>query len=185
MARPSIFQTILNRDEAQETQMGSVNDIPPFRNTYQEKLRLIGMHLDRQSMRRMTLIEVPGGVLVRAVGGDGITEELLEFPDDSFESHYDEAVRQRNQVESDDLRIKSELIPTSYSDVMRAIGAWLDEGLARSVVVSEGAGGIYVTGMMLQETSMQSRYAPFDEFFSPDGIDLLLTEAHQRRGTYS
>lgn len=183
MARASIFQTILNREEGQNDPLGSPNGIPAFRNTYQEKLRLIGLHLDRENMRRMTIIEVPGGVLVRAVGRDGITEELLEFPDDAFETHYEEAIRQRDQSHVEHLRIKSELIPTSYSDVLRAIGAWLDQALARSIVVSEGAGGIYVTGLMLQETSVQSRYAPFDEFFSPDGVDLLLTEAHARRGT--
>jgi len=181
MARASIFQTILNRDEAPVATQAPVADVPRFTNTYQDKLRLIGIHLDQHKMRRMNILEVPGGMLVRATNQDGATEELLEFPDDTFKGHFEAAVGQRGDTQTDYLRIKTELIPTSYSDVLRAIGSWLDEGLARNVVISEGAGGIYATGMMLQETTMQSRYAPFDEFFTPDGVDLMLTEAHRRR----
>jgi hypothetical protein len=185
MARTSIFQSILNREESPASTAAIVATVPRYRANYEDKLRLIGIHLDQQKMRRINVVEVPGGMLVRATCQDAVTEELLEFPDDTFENHFEDAVSQRDLGERQYLRIKTELIPTSYSDVMRAIGAWLDERLARSVVVSEGAGGIYVTGMWLRETSLQSRYAPFDEFFSPEAVDMLLTEAYERRGEHS
>jgi hypothetical protein len=185
MARTSIFQAILNRDEVHDEPTTAVADVPQFHNCYQDKLRLVGIHLDQHGMRRVNILEVPGGMLVRAADRDGVKEELLEFPDSTFQSHFDDAVNHRDMDHHDYLRIKTELIPTSYSDVLRAIGAWLDEGRARSVTIAEGAGGIYLTGMMLQETTFQSRYAPFDEFFSPEGVDLLLTEAHRRRSENS
>lgn len=181
MARASIFQTILNREEVQQPAKAT-SDVPSFRNTYEDKLRLIGLHLDQENMRRVHILEVPGGVLARATGGDGVRDELLEFPDNVFENLFEDARNHRDHERTEYLRIKTDLIPTSYSDVLRALGAWLDEGRARSVIISEGANGLYVTGIWLQETSIQSRYAPFDEFFSPQGIDILLTEAHARRG---
>ncbi len=181
MARTSIFQAILNRDEVDTKEVVTSEATLVYRNTYQDKLRLVGSHLDQNNMKRMNILEVPGGMLVRAASADGFTEELLEFPDNTFESHFEAAVSQRHRERNEYLRIKTELIPTSYSDVLRAIGAWLDEGLARSIVISEGSRGLYVTGLMLQETSVQSRYASFDEFFSPEAVDILLTEAYKRR----
>jgi hypothetical protein len=183
MARTSIFQAILNRDGVDTQGVPTSDTTLVFRNTYQDKLRLVGSHLDQNNMKRMNILEVPGGMLVRAASADGFSEELLEFPESTFESHFETAIRQRHHDRNEYLRIKSELIPTSYSDVLRAIGAWLDDGLARSIVISEGGRGLYVTGLMLQETSIQSRYASFDEFFSPEAVDILLTEAYKRRKT--
>ncbi len=179
MARASIFQAIINRDETQLHHVATGG--PQLRDNYEDKLRLIGMHLDQANVKRAHIIEVPGGILARAAGSDGITEELLEFPDTAFETMFEDACRQRDQQGSDFLQIKTELIPTSYSDVLRSLGAWLDEFHARSVVISEGAGGLFVTGLRLEETSMHSRYAPFDEYFSPAAVDVLLTEAQNRR----
>ena len=183
MARTSIFQAILNREEVDTRPVPAADNTFQYRNTYQDKLRLIGTHLDRNNLKRINVMEVPGGMLVRASSEDGSTDELFEFPDDTFEGHHEQSVGQRQNASNEYLQIKSELIPTSYSDVLRAIGAWLDEGLARSIIISEGARGLYITGSMLQETSIQSRYASFDEFFSPEAVDILLTEAYRRRSS--
>ena len=180
MARASIFNAILNPNEPQEAPQVETRPAPAFVNNYENRFRLIGLRLDSQNMRRPIIIEVPGGMLVRAEY-DNMADELFEFPNDQFEAQFEEAFRQRELVEEDYLRIKSDLIPTSYSDVYRAIGEWLDERLARSVVTSEGRSGIYVSGKMLEETTAQSRYAPFDELFTPESIDLLLTDAQERR----
>ena len=185
MARTSIFQSIRNREETKHSETDMQTDLPRYRGTYQDKLRLVGMHIDQNRLVRSKIIEVPGGMLVRATLADGIADELLEFPDETFENYFQSALEQRSEGSgrSDNLRIKSELVPTSYSDVLRALGAQLDEWLARSVLISEGHSGIFVTGMRLLDTSVQSRYSPFDELLMPEDIDALLTEAYNRRGT--
>jgi len=183
MARASIFQAIRGREELQQPEDPAANGIPAYRHTYQNKLRLVGLHLDHHDMRRAKILEVPGGLLVRATGPDNVTDELLEFPDETFERYFEDAVRRRSDGNGDPLHIKSELIPTSYSDVLRALGARIDRWLARSILISEGSGGIHVSGTRLHETSVQSRYSPFDEMLSPRDVDRLLTEAYARRGT--
>ena len=180
MARASIFNAILGPNETQETQQSELPPVPAYVNNYENRFRLIGLRLDNQNMKRPVIMEVPGGMLVRAEY-DNMSDELFEFPDTQFEAQYEAAFQQRQVGEEDYLRIKSDLIPTSYSDVYRAIGEWLDERLARSVVISEGKSGIYVSGKMLEETTVQSRYGRFDELFTPDSVDALLTEAQQRR----
>lgn len=184
MARASIFRAIRSREELQQPEVPAPISIPPYRHTYQNKLRLVGLHLDQNDMRRAKILEVPGGLLVRATAQDNVTEELLEFPDETFERYFEDAVRRRTDGHGGDpLHIKTELIPTSYSDVLRALGAHIDRWLARSILISEGSEGIYVSGSRLHETSVQSRYSTFDEMFTPRDVDTLLTEAYARRGT--
>lgn len=182
MARTSIFQAIRTREDLDEQVQVSPSVMPAYENSYQNKLRLVGVNLDRNNMRRAKILEVPGGLLVRAARSDNVTEELLEFPDESFERFFADAINQRGGGKGTPLRIKSELIPTSYSDVLRAVGFYLDGWMTRSIIISEGSEGIYVSGLRLLETSVQSRYSPFDELFTPETIDSLLTEAYERRG---
>ncbi|MEZ4520417.1 MAG: hypothetical protein R3A46_02075 [Thermomicrobiales bacterium] len=183
MARTSIFQTIRNQDGSRQQEPGTDGQLISYRATYQNKLRLVGMHLDNNNLNRAKIVEVPGGLLVRATGPDNVTDQLLEFPDDSFERYFEEAIIHRSDGRREHLKIKTDLVPTSYSDVMRAIGRCLDEWMARSILISEGIRGIYVSGLRLEDTSYQSRYAPFDEMLSATEVDEILTSAHARRNT--
>ena len=180
MARTSIFNAILNPNDAEEVREPEPQPAPAFVNNFENRFRLIGLRLDNQELKRPIIMEVPGGLLVRAEDYN-MNDELFEFPNDQFEAQFEEAFRHRELGGEEYLRIKSDLIPTSYSDVYRAIGEWLDDRLAKSVVTSEGMSGIYVSGKMLEETTAQSRYIGFDELFTPESVDLLLTEAQARR----
>lgn len=182
MSRTSIFRAIRGRDAVVEAEPVEVAK-PVYKPTYTEKLRLIGMHFDAHELSAVKVMEVPGGFLARAecpTGGD----ELLEFPDTLFPQLFEEAVTQRGaEDDTDSLRLKSELIPTSYADVMRAIGEELDSCLARSVVISEGPDAIYLAGMRLENNSLRSTVTPFSQLLYPDDIDYLLDVSYRRRAT--
>jgi hypothetical protein len=181
MSRTSIFQAIRGRDEV-SVDPGSFVARPQYRPTYENKLRLIGRHLDLNGMRSVKILEVPGGLLARVVGADGITDELLEFPDAGFEQLFERAVNLRNpQEERDDLRLKSAIIPTSYEDVLRGLGAEFDDWAARSIVIAESQNHIYISGIRLENNSMRSANAPFDELLGPNEIDAILSRAYTRR----
>src|SRR5687768_4036212 len=61
--------------------------------TYQNRLRVIGRHLDLQGFRAASLLEVEGGILARAFHPERHAMELLEFPDDGFRRMMVDAVR--------------------------------------------------------------------------------------------
>lgn len=181
MSRTSIFQAIRGRDEFAAELAPSVATVQ-YRPTYENKLRLIGRHLDLHRLRSVKVLEVPGGMLARVILPDAMADELLEFPDAGFESLMEQVQQVRNpEDDRDDLRIKSEIIPTSYEDVLRALGAEFDAWATRSVLISEGRGCLFVSGIRLENNSMRSVYVPFDELFGPDEIDTILSKAYARR----
>lgn len=182
MTRTSIFQAIRGREETRAA-APQQDSLPSYKPTYAEKLRLVGMHLDRNDMHGAKILDVPGGMLVRVVGSDRATEELLEFPNDTFPTLYEDAAEQRGVGDPDSImRIKSEVIPTSYADVLRTLGSRLDSCAARSILISEGATSLFISGMRLENNSLRSTLAPFDEVLFPDDIDQMLTEAFRHRG---
>jgi hypothetical protein len=181
MTRTSIFQAIRGREVPEDTILIQSAE-PVYKPSYEIKLRLIGMHFDRTSKSAVKLLEVPGGFLARAVGGPYGADELLEFPDTMFPGLFAEAAGLRARAHEDEpLRLKSDLIPTSYEDVLRAIGNMLDGALARSIVLSEGPGAIYLSGMRLENNSTRSAFAPFDQMLFPEDIDRLLDDAYRQR----
>jgi len=180
MSRTSIFRAIRGREAVIETAPVEVSK-PVYKPTYTEKLRLIGMHLDVHELSAVKIMEVPGGFLARAelpIGG----VDLFEFPDALFPQLFEEAAARRGADEdAGTLRLKSELIPTSYADVLRAIGEELDAYMARSILVSEGPDTIYLAGMRLENNSLRSTVAPFSQLLYPEDVDHLLEASFQRR----
>lgn len=147
--------------------------------TYQNRLRVIGRHLDIGGYRWVNIMEVPGGLLVRAFERTSTHAELLEFPDDGFRPMMEEALRTRGV--GDHTIVKSPLAPTGYEDVLRAIGFQLDRRVAKSIAVVECRSLMFVTGMELQETSLGSGYTQFDFVLSPEHVKTVLDAAFRRR----
>lgn len=147
--------------------------------TYQNRLRVIGRHLDVGGYRWMHLMEVEGGLLVRAFDRAATRGELLEFPDDSFRPMMEDALRERGSGQH--RFVSSSVAPTGYEDILRAIGFQLDQRVVKMVSIVESRALIFVTGIELQETTAGSVYQQFDFALSPEHVRTLLDAAFRRR----
>jgi hypothetical protein len=147
--------------------------------TYQNRLRAIGRHLDLHRYRSMHLLEVQGGILVRALHADRQQMELLEFPEDAFPQMLREAIAARESGEH--ARLTSALLPTGYEDALRAIGYEMDLLVVKMIAIVECPSRLLVSGQRHEETSAGSVFVPFDESLSAADVRATLDAAFQRR----
>lgn len=149
--------------------------------TYQNRLRVIGRQLDRYEYRSVNLLEVGGGILVRALKPGSRTPKTLEFPDHDFAPLITAAIGARGEGER--RRSKTALLPTGYEDFLRALGRWLDGRLAEAITVSELDSFVAVGGVAKVDGPAQMAVAPFQTLLRADDIAALLDRAFRRRGT--
>lgn len=148
--------------------------------SYQNKLRVIGRHLDLYGFRRINVLEVDGGFIVRATPADDRTVETLEFVDQQFSQLIAAAAAHRGDGEKS-VRTASTLLPTGYEDYFRAIGYQLDQHAAEAVTISELEELAVVGGVGRVDETGVSRYGPIQWLFHPDDVAVLLDQAYQRR----
>lgn len=146
--------------------------------TYQNQLRIIGRHLDANKYRSISVLDVEGGILVRAFTARKHESELLEFPDDAFGKLVREAINSRGHRTKPSRN--TDLVPTGYEDLLRAIGYELDQRLAKSITLHEGPKTIYVAGLASSDNSNGS-FAPFDLALTPGDVQAILNAAFRRR----
>ena len=146
---------------------------------YEDRLRLIGRFLDLGYYRAPTIIEVQGGLLVRAFSYGEHVPETLEFPFEGFENLLTEARTARGNGDHDHESIP--LAPTGYEDVLRVIGYELDDRVATSIVISECEAFMLVHGLEQVERSSGTGYAAFDAVLDAHDVTALLDAAFRRR----
>jgi hypothetical protein len=146
---------------------------------YQNRLRVIGRHLDVGGYRWINLMEVEGGLLARAFGRGSRQAELMEFPNDEFRPMMETALRTRGI--GDHGIVASGIAPTGYEDILRAIGFQLDRRVAHTIAIVECRSMMFVTGMEHRETSAGSTYQQFDFVLSPEHVQTVLDAAFRRR----
>ncbi|MEZ4523579.1 MAG: response regulator [Thermomicrobiales bacterium] len=100
-----------------------------LRPTYQNKLRVIGRHLDVQRFRRANILEVEGGFIVRATPTGSRNNETLEFVDQQFPQLLASAAAVRGDGERPGSNANG-LLPTGYEDFLRQLAISLT-GLRR------------------------------------------------------
>lgn len=147
--------------------------------TYQNRLRVIGRELDRQHISGITIMEVPGGFVVRAQYQDG-EPVALEFLDSDFSQMVITAIAARGEGET--TRPATALLPTGYEDFLRSLGYELDERVAEGVYVAEYRSFITVGGLVPSMTS--GGYRHYSEVLGSNEIREILNEAFNRRGTF-
>lgn len=153
------------------------NAATSYAPTYENRLRIIGRHIDRGNYRSSIVLEVPGGFLLRARNPESAEEQLFEFPDDTFEPIYREMTLNGRTGFTDQLRLRSVIAPTGYQDLFRALGGRLDETFAKSIMIVEGRESILVHGQCLESNSQRSTYIDFEELLSIEDIDAILEES--------
>jgi hypothetical protein len=147
--------------------------------TYQNRLRVVGRHLDLNEYRSVSLMDVEGGILVRASSPKRHAPELLEFPDEAFLEIVRTAIQSRGSRKR--VKTRSELIPTGYEDFFRALGYELDRRLAKSVTLHECQESIFLAGLEKGDPTSHV-FSSFDVMLGPDEIQLILDSAFRRRG---
>lgn len=148
--------------------------------TYQNRLRVIGRHLDVYRYRRVNILEVEGGFVVRASPQGSRGVETLEFVGHQFAQLIAKAASDRGSGE----RIKAQpdaLLPTGYEDFLRAVGYQLDHHAAEAITVSELEEIVVVGGVGRVDETGVSRYGPIQWLFRSDDVSVLLDQAYQRR----
>ena len=145
--------------------------------TYQNQLRIIGRHLDANGYRSISVLDVEGGILVRAFTSRRHESELLEFPGSAFGDMVREGIKGRGRRKS--VNRKTALVPTGYEDLLRAIGYELDQRMAKAITLHESQGFIFVAGLSASENGT---FSPFDMALVPEDIRTILDSAFRRRG---
>ena len=147
--------------------------------TYQNRLRVIGRQIDLNRYRMVSIFEVDGGFLVRALREHGRHADALEFPDRDFLHWITEAYRNRGVGERGDSL--SALLPSGYEDFLRAIGAALDRHKAEAIALAEFSSVIVVGGSVKVDNSTQTTVGNLQWILQKDDILQILDEGYRRR----
>ena len=122
------------------------------RISYQWTLRQIGAFLDSRSGRRMTLIEVPDGFVLRYQTRDDAEVRVVHFPRRQLVARDVQQERMRLQQDGKRRRLSAgapspspEPHPGSYQDFLRALGHELDLTSIYDLALDELDGSLIVT----------------------------------------
>ncbi|MEZ4523126.1 MAG: hypothetical protein R3A46_16025 [Thermomicrobiales bacterium] len=160
----------------------SSNRVNPtlLRPTYQNRLRVIGHHLDTNEYRDVAILEIDGGFIARATPRRGKRAQALEFPDTQFEQLMQGAVNYRGHGPTYDNR--SSVLPTGYEDFLRGLGFLLDNQSAIAVTICELDQHVLITGQEPSDNvAGHEAFRRFERYLSGDDIQQLLDDAFNRR----
>lgn len=148
--------------------------------TYQNRLRVIGRHLDNESYSNVAIFEIEGGFVARAIPYGGKRPEALEFPDSQFAALMNQAINQRGGGQHYEGR--STLLPTGYEDFFRSLGYLLDNMMAHGIMFCELQSHLLVTGSEPTNSNTgHVAYSQFERYLRHDDIQRLLDDAFGRR----
>ncbi len=151
-----------------------------LRPTYQNRLRVIGRNLDLYGYRRVNILEVDGGFIVRASPQNSRGVETLEFVGKQFAQLIANATQSRGDGERA-FSHPTGLLPTGYEDFLRAVGYLLDQHAAEAITVSELEELAVVGGVGRVDETGVSRYGPIQWLFRSDDVAVLLDRAYKQR----
>ncbi|CAN5521815.1 hypothetical protein BH23CHL2_BH23CHL2_07790 [soil metagenome] len=148
--------------------------------TYQNRLRVIGYHLDTEHFREAAILEIEGGFIVRAQAKKGKRAEALEFPDSQFVQLMQGAIDDRGHGAGYDHH--SSVLPTGYQDFFRALGFLLDNQAAIGVTIVELESHFLVAGLEPSNSiAGHNAFRRFERYLTRDNIQQLLDDAFNRR----
>ncbi len=148
--------------------------------TYQNRLRTIGRQLDVYGYHTITIVEVNGGFLVRAQKQRARQIQALEFPDRDFPRLVASSIHE--ELAEEKPIYQTELTPTGYEDLLRALGYRLDEISAEAIAITELEDALVVAAKGYNKESPTPGIQPFHWFMDQPKIELMLNEAFRRRG---
>ena len=151
-----------------------------LRPTYQNRLRVIGHHLDRGLYRDAAILEIDGGFIVRATSPNHRRPQALEFPDTQFVELMEAALNDRGHGQQ--YNSHARLLPTGYEDFFRALGYLLDNQSAIGITLCELDQHLLVAGQQpTLSIAGHKATSNFERYLSPADIQKLLDDAFKRR----
>lgn len=151
-----------------------------LRPTYQNRLRVIGHHLDTEQYRDAAIFEIEGGFIVRATPRHSKRAQALEFPDSQFEQAMHVAINHRGHGPKYDNH--SSVLPTGYQDFLRGLGFLLDNQNTIGITICELDSHVLVAGHEPSNSvSGHNAFRPFERYLTYDDIQRLLDDAFHRR----
>lgn len=151
-----------------------------LRPTYQNRLRVIGHHLDRGQYRDVAILEIDGGFIARATGPENRRPQALEFPDSQFVELMQEALNDRGRGQKYNPHAK--LLPTGYEDFFRSLGFLLDNQSAVGITVCELDSHLLVAGQQPSDSiAGHKSLRGFERYLTAADIQKLLDDAFNRR----
>ncbi|MEZ4521718.1 MAG: hypothetical protein R3A46_08790 [Thermomicrobiales bacterium] len=133
-------------------------------STYQTRLQAIGARLDAGGFHTVSILEVEGGLIVRATAPGERTPQVIEIADND-ETGQDENTRAPDTV-------PHRLFPNGYRQFLAALGNRLDQGRAAAIAIVEGTDFVTVGGIQpVSESTEGVAYEPLDILLLPDDIN--------------
>lgn len=148
--------------------------------TYQNRLRVIGRHLDEGRYQHAAIFEIEGGFVVRARAHGARQPVALEFPDGEFPDLMRAAMSGRGARQQGGGH--SGILPTGYEDFLRALGFLLDNQMVSGILICELSSYILVAGNEPRDSQGgHLAVRPFESYLQPDDIKRLLDDSFSRR----
>ena len=121
--------------------------------SYEQRLALIGRHLDAQHCKAACLLEVAGNYIVRAIGVADGDLTLMEFVSEDFAADVPDAPPSP---------MVSRLIPLGYEVTFQAVGRLLNKRGALMIAVIECPSALQIIGYEGGHGGGQLAHVPFE-----------------------
>lgn len=137
---------------------------------YQERLRTIGARLDAGGYHSVTILEVDGGMVVRASAPGKRAPEVLEIVDGDSPPAFSAPPSQN--------RVPHRLFSRGYAPFLAALGECLDRSQVAAIAIVEGTDFLTVAGIRpVAETGDQATYEPLDILLLAEDIEVVTRQA--------
>lgn len=148
-------------------------------NSYQWLLRALGTYLDEQPSCRISLVEVPGGFLVRFQRSLQTLElEVYRFDSERLQEQLAILFQQRKPATRALHQGIWSAFPHGHANFFRALGYELDQESARTILIDELEDGIVLTYLRPDNQGWRKRMV----FLGLEDIEKILGAALERRG---
>lgn len=140
--------------------------------SYQERLKTIGRRLDAGGYHSVTILEVDGGLVVRASAPGQRTPEVLEIVDG------DRALAFSAPPSRD--RVPHRLFSRGYARFLAALGERLDRSEAAAISIVEGTDFLTVGGIKpVADAGDGVTYEPLDILLLAEDIEAVTRQADE------
>ncbi len=148
--------------------------------TYQNCLRAIGRILDDRSASNLMVMETADGYSVRFLPSAALEPRMISLTYLRCQELLDLSRSHRGCI-AERRGTPSTFIPSSYEDVLRAIGFEIDRLGLRWLGLLEVGDAILVSGLIPLDHQPDAALAPFERAFTEEALADLLVEARCRR----
>ena len=121
--------------------------------SYEQRLAIIGRHLDLHRCAAACLLEVADNYIVRSLGGGDGKPTLMEFVSEDFTDGGPDAPRKP---------MASRLLPSGYEATFQAVGRMLDDRSALMIAVIECPSALQILGYEGDHAGGQLAHLPFE-----------------------